>query len=487
MIKLNFPRGLKYRIERTRPGIIIPGSGNEPIITIYGHGIYLQYRLISFTPVEETYKGDLSDDEKTRIEDEIQNYLQSLLSSVKVKHFVKFVSESPCYYDFGTGMLCGASGVREKKGAINGAPFEPSQSAKVFIDILTGEPNVPFDAFLIGERAGLSEGSIATSFGNFQKLDPSIRTTFSRSRSTCVYKGNAQTWMIGKELEETSMTLAKIFKTVGNRNIVAILNKAQHQFNASLLNDVEPDFMLCFLGLNAELFDPTAMDVERFVMNGYCNSVSTFNALLRRYSNALEAVWNQIIRNITENLLYSLRASSYYEDTEKIPLYETDLRGYSLPLQGVRWENSLKRICPSIKEVLQETQVGADFFGYCDTDVNTDKAIGYIAALVLASFCYCQTETTDEENSQLRVRYQQKLQALIREKFDYNPPSNSGNRLFDPKEFQKGLQLLLEHQERVTNDGQDAYAAELSIIINQFVLSYNDDNSLLPPSMNREL
>lgn len=38
MINTNLPRGLKYKIDKVRPGIIIPGTDNEPIITISGRG-----------------------------------------------------------------------------------------------------------------------------------------------------------------------------------------------------------------------------------------------------------------------------------------------------------------------------------------------------------------------------------------------------------------------------------------------------------------
>ena len=42
MINTNLPRGLKYKIDKVRPGIIIPGTDNEPIITISGRGAMIQ-------------------------------------------------------------------------------------------------------------------------------------------------------------------------------------------------------------------------------------------------------------------------------------------------------------------------------------------------------------------------------------------------------------------------------------------------------------
>ena len=486
MIKLDLPRGLKYRMEKVLPGRIIPGSDNEPIITIYGRDVCRQYRLTHFALIEETCKGDLSDDEILAIEDEIQNYLSSLLSIVNVRHYVQFDSRSRCYYDFVTGMLCEANGVRAKKGAINGIPFEPTPSEKYFIDVLTGTPNVRFDLFVTAEKAGIAEGSINETWSRFLKYDPSIRATFSKTRIQCIYTGNAQTWMVGDENEDAGVTLETIFKAVANRNVAAVHDRAGHRLDARLLDGIDPEFILCFLGLDAKLLDHKAVDAGRIVTKHYCDSAA-LNALLRRYSYTLEAVWNQVKESVAENLSFSLRASSYYEDTERIPLCEADLRGYSFQTQSVRWENSLNRICPSIKGVLQKTCVGADFFSYCDTEVKTNNAIDYIAALVLASFCYCQTESADEEMPQSKSLYRQKLQALIREKFRYSPPNDGGNRMFDPEQFRKGLQGLMQYQEQMYNNGNYAYAAELKIYIDQLVMSFKDNNSLLPPSTGRRL
>ena len=43
MMKIKLPRGIKYRVETPQPGIVIPGSENEPIITVFGRGSYIQY------------------------------------------------------------------------------------------------------------------------------------------------------------------------------------------------------------------------------------------------------------------------------------------------------------------------------------------------------------------------------------------------------------------------------------------------------------
>lgn len=116
MIRINLPHGLRYKIEMKSSGIITPGSDNEPVITIYGPGTHLQYRLISFTEVKETYQGSLTDDDKLSIEDEVGENRPKLLAEAKIMHYVKFVDDSQCYYDFYSEQLYGACGIREKRG-----------------------------------------------------------------------------------------------------------------------------------------------------------------------------------------------------------------------------------------------------------------------------------------------------------------------------------------------------------------------------------
>lgn len=121
MINTNLPRGLKYKIDKVRPGIIIPGTDNEPIITISGRGAMIQYRLVTFTLgkyalIEDTYcEGDLDQDELDGIETWISHSMPSLLSESKIRHLIYFLPNSKCYYDFLFQTLYGGDGYKEKK------------------------------------------------------------------------------------------------------------------------------------------------------------------------------------------------------------------------------------------------------------------------------------------------------------------------------------------------------------------------------------
>ena len=56
MMKIKLPRGIKYRVETPQPGIVIPGSENEPIITVFGRGSYIQYTpVLVCTPFVRQY------------------------------------------------------------------------------------------------------------------------------------------------------------------------------------------------------------------------------------------------------------------------------------------------------------------------------------------------------------------------------------------------------------------------------------------------
>lgn len=488
MIRINLPRRLKYRIEKANPGVFSPGSDNEPLITIYGPGIYLQYRLISFTEVEETYEGDLTDDEIAEIEDEIGEKLPKLLVEAKVRHYVKFVDDSPCYYDFHSEKLYGASGVREKKGPIKGEPFRPSANVRAFIEEMTEVPGAKTNAIDILERNQNRDDSFATIWLNFLKLDASIRSTFLKvGHGICIYEGNAPTWQVGEEISATDITLAAIFSGITYRKIVATFDKESRKLNASLLDDIEPEGILAFLGLDGDVFDPSFVNIEKLITKNYYDSTDRIESLLDKYTSILEGVWNHLINNIETSLSYTFSASSYYEETLNIPMRDSDLIPYVIPVRTPRWNNALERACSSVKNIIQSTRVGVDYFMHCKKEVNADSVIGYIAALVLISFSYCKTPTNGEETREIKARYKKRLLNFIQEKFGYIPPSDSGDSLFDPKTLQMGLQRLLSLREQLLSDRQYAYASEIEKFFDDLKLGYNDENSLLPPSIGREL
>lgn len=488
MIRINLPHGLRYKIEIKSTGIITPGSDNEPVVTIYGPGTHLQYRLISLTEVEETYKCSLTADDKLLIEDEIEEKKPQLLAEAKVIHYVKFVDDSQCYYDFDSEQLYGACGIREKKGSINGRPFRPSPNVRDFIERLTEVPGAKIDVFEILENNGSSEDSFRTIWGNFRKLDPSIYSTFSHvSRGFCIYNGNAPIWQVGNEKDGMDLTLYAIFTAVAYRKIVASVDKPNQKFNASLLNEIETENILTFLGLDADVLDPSLIEIEKLITRNYCDSTEFFISLIDRYTDILDGVWNHLRRNIETNLSYTFSASSYFEETQIIPTKVGDLKLYSIPVRSQRWNNALGQACLSVKNIIQSTRLGVDFFANCKAEINPDKVIDYIVAIVLASLYYCKTPTSGDNESAIKARYGQKLQELIRKKFGYVSPSNGGGGLFGPEALWIELQELLALQEQLSNDGQYAYASVIEKFLNRYKLSYNDENSLLPPSLGREL
>jgi hypothetical protein len=143
----------------------------------------------------------------------------------------------------------------------------------------------------------------------------------------------------------------------------------------------------------------------------------------------------------------------------------------------------LQRICPSIKELIETTNAGIDFFGYCDISVKPNTVIDYIVALILVCFCYCQSDEENEQLSQHRTRYQSKLTDLIRERFNYSPPSDGKETIIE--EIQR---LLIELQVDVEDVGLDSAVSKVSKINDLLnLLGYNDANSLLPHSKGREI
>lgn len=349
-------------------------------------------------------------------------------------------------------------------------------------------PGAKIDVFKILENNGSSEDSFSTIWGNFRKLDPSIHSTFSKvSRGFCIYEGNAPIWQVGNEKGDANLTLYAIFTAIAYRNIVASIDKTDRKFNASLRNEIEMENVLTFLGLDADIFDPSLIEIEKLITRNYCDSADFLTSLINRYTDILEGVWNHLKRNIETNLSYTFSASSYFEETQIIPAKVGDLKQYAIPVRSQRWNNALERACSSIKSIIQSTRVGIDFFANCKAEVNPDKVIDYIAALVLASVCYCKTPTSGDKELAIKARYSQKLRTFIREKFGYVSPSSGGDGLFDPEALQIGLQDLFALRGQLLSEGLYAYASVIEKFFDGLKLSYNDENSLLPPSMGREL
>lgn len=499
MMKIKLPRGIKYRVETPQPGIVIPGSENEPIITVFGRGSNIQYRLVSCAMgqeciIQDTYStGSLGDDEIEMIDSWVEYLIPSLLQEVGVRHFIRFLPDSKCYYDFASQTLYGANGYKEKKGKregnrentalINGEPCKLKKSETAFIELLTRTPNAQFSMEEIEDCSGLhGVRSVTSTWHEFKRHDSSIDATFDRSNGMFFYRGIPQVWVIGEEKTENELTLEKIFDIVGYGDVVAVFDKVKRQLNACLSDNVIPEAELRFLGMDNTLLDSAMveMDIDRFVVENYCTT-AVLDALLNRYCISLEAVWKTLRDNITENLSLSLNASTYHYETEEIPSRLADLKGYTVTTE--RLEKSLQRICPAIKDLIASSHAGTDFFGYCDITVKPNSIVDYIVALVLICFSYCQSEQSDDRIIQTKTRYQNKLTAIIRRRFNYTPPGDGKESVIE--EIQR---LLLELQEETRDAGLDSSVSKVTKINDLLnLLGYNDSNSLLPSSMGREL
>lgn len=500
----DLPRGLKYKIEKAYPGIIAPGTDNEPIITISGRGATLQYRLVTFylkkyARIDETYcEGNLEQEDEDNIETWISQNLPSLFSEARIRHLIYFVPNSRCYYDFIFKKLYGANGVKEKKNqrvdfkenitSVEGGPCSLTPGEIAFIDVLTEYPNTPTspDRFY-GEDAESSTITTAKSLDQtwyrFRRYDSSIKTAFKREQGYFIYRGNPQIWIVGGEYETPNLSIESIIKLLDVCDIVATLDGRSRRFNAALISDHSYDELLDFLGLNTEPFDLDSFSINQLVKENYCDSVDEIKKLYKRYSPTLEAVWNQLKDSISVNYTSSIGASLFYKETGELPKRLSDLNGYRP--EGKRLDNLLKQICPAVEKTIRESRAGINYFGSCNIDVTPENAIDYIVALVLSCFSDCQTPSTDEELIRLRGVYQQKLRSLIGQKFGFNPPSGGNGSFYD--ELEELRKRLFELQEQAISDGLIEYASAIAEIRNSYILGYNDENSLLPPSMGREL
>ena len=499
MKKISLPRGIKYKVETPQPGIVIPGTENEPIITVFGRGSKIQYRLVSFAMgqeciIHDTYSVDSLDDNEIEVIDSWVEYLiPSLLQEAGVRHFIRFLPDSKCYYDFSSQTLYGANGFKEKKGKrdgnrenavqINGEPCKLTKSEIAFIELLTRTPNAPFSREDVEDWSGLHGAqSVNQTWSRFKKYDSSIDATFFRNNGMFLYRGTPQVWVIGEEQDQKELTIERLFNIVGYGDVVAVFDKEKRQLNACLVEDVTPEAILMFLGIDKALLDVpmVGINADSFVIDNHCPS-TILNDLLDRYCISLEAVWKSLRDNISENLSLSLNASTFHYETKEVPSRLSDLKGYTVTTERI--EKSLQRICPVIKDLITTTRVGTDYFGYCDITVKPGSVIDYIVALVLACFSYSQSERDDERIILAKTRYQNKLTALIHERFNYSPPGDGKESIIE--EIQR---LLVEIQSETRDAGLDASTSKISKIndlLNQ--LGYNDSNSLLPTTQGREL
>lgn len=83
----------------------------------------------------------------------------------------------------------------------------------------------------------------------------------------------------------------------------------------------------------------------------------------------------------------------------------------------------------------------------------------------------------------IKTRYQNALRELIHKRFNYSPPGDGKDSIIE--EIQR---LLVEIQSETRDAGLDSSVSKITKINDLLnLLGYNDSNSLLPPSMGREL
>lgn len=322
--------------------------------------------------------------------------------------------------------------------------------------------------------------SLDQTWYRFRQYDSSINETFKRERGYFIYRGSPQIWRVDAESETVNLSIEKVFKVICTRDVVATFDEANRQFRSVAVSDISSLELLSFLGLNSDLLDPTLMSIDRFAADNYCDSAEVLKQLFERYYHTLDALWTRLKKILIENYTYSLRAASFYGDTGAMPTRIVDLKGYSVSRE--RLDNSMKRICPAIEETIKGTKIGASYFSYCITEVAPENAVDYIVALILICISDCHTASADEELVKWKGRYQQKLRTLIQQKFNFAPPGDGKDSIFE--EIRR---RLFDFEEQALADGLESYALRISEIRNLFILGYNDENSLLPPSMGREL
>lgn len=512
------PNGLKYEIDRVNPGVIVPGTDREPAVTITVREGTIQYRLISYIMSNAnalTCEGDIPQPILDYVESWVSSHLPMLFAEANLHHIVRFDKKSMCYYDFLSETLYYANGYYEKKGStagglknvaeINGKPISLPDSAIPFIEILTKRPTIGFstEIFIDGDIEDEDElkrakNNISQAFYKFLRYDSSIKHTFKKEKTGSKqfkYDGEPQEWYVGDNVQNGILTVKKIYDAVVQLEILTICDPLKDiPVNSILAENITSEEAVAFIGLDPGLFDTSLIDIKQFFETNRFESTAVLKAMLSTYCTMLDAIWARMAKNIKNNFLHSLSASTYFKDTKSIPHHQSDyLRVY--PLNEERLRIILNGTYPVIAKFIKDFGFEKEFFKDRDFDITQKKeiisvenAINGIVSLILLCFYCCFTSLVDEELDRLKKLYQEKLIELIQKKFDSVPPSDSGNIMFDPETFQMQLQRLLAISDKLSREGKYEYASEIDKIVDEIKkLGYNDENSLLPPSRGREL
>lgn len=507
MTSRKLSNGIKYKIDRVAPGTIVPGTDQEPVVTITVRGGTIRYRLASYLLHQTdaiTGEGDISQQEFDDVDSWVCTNLPMLLAEANLCHIIRFDKNSSCYYDFQSRTLYEADGLYEKKRStarglknfaeIGGVPIPLPEKAQPFIEILTRTPGVGFsyERFLSEETDDIEKAkqTISQAFSKFRKYDSSIRDTFIKEKTGSKlykYAGEPQVWFVGETARNEMLTLQKLYAAVARQEVLVICNPA----NGILIDSVLPaeitaEQATAFLGLDTGLLDPSQTDMQCFFDRNDLASEDILKSLLSRYCTILDAVWTQISKNIKNNLSHSLSASTYFKDTQVVPHQQSIYLG-AYPLNDSRLEIVLNQIYPSVKDLIMDFGLQNSFFQNCNLPekgtIDIKKAIDGIVALLLICFYYCKTPTASEEVARIKVQYRKKLLELIQQKFGFSSSGGETGSMYD--EIQSGLAELLEE---ARDGGRNSSAAKIVKIIDLVdSIRYKDENSLLPPSKGREL
>ena len=392
--------------------------------------------------------------------------------------------------------------------AINGEPIVLQESTIPFIEILTKKPGTPFEIeVFIGdvdddEEEKNKRKAISQAFYKFQRYDSSINDTFLREKTGSKrfqYNGDPQVWFIGESVQNEILTVKKIFDVVAQQEILTICDPVTGDMvDSYVANNISLEVSISFIGLDTGLIDTRSIDSNRFFEENHFNSVEVLKSLLSKFGSMPDAVWARIANNIKNNLLHSLSASTYFNDTKVIPHNQSDyIKIY--PLNETRLGIVLTQIHPSITKLIKDYGFEDTLFKNRDYEmisqdgkVDIEKGLDCIVSLLLLCIWCYQPPSIDEEFNFLRKRYYDELLKLIHKKFGYTQPSDSGSGLLALEALQSELQGLIELQdlwklhEVLMKEGQYARASIIKKVFDRFNLGFNDENSLLPPSMDKK-
>lgn len=500
MRKITLPNGMRYKIENTASGIIIPGTDTEPIATFQGRNACIQYRLVTWA-IENNYEcgivqdnsegiisstynpGDLSTEELDSISEWVTANTTSILKKIGVRHFIRFKKESDCYYDFDIHKLIGAYGTKEKKGPLDGEACSLSKSELGFLLLLTRSVNISYNISDVVEwlenYSNLGRDSIQQTWYRFRKYDESIRETFDREGDYFVYRGLPQVWSIGKEHDDI-LSLAGIFKILCHLDILAIYDRPANRIESCFNREARPEYIIQFLGFNNSSLEMQSIGIERFFNDNCTDSSSSLARICEKIAFSLEAFWNHIRTCVEENIKTSISVSTFYHDAGVLPKHKSELSAYSVSNERLRI--SMQRVCNDLQDYISKSDIANSYFDNCTLAVSPDSIFDYLTALTLIVFCRCQGNQSDTKLSSSKKILHEKLSLLIRELFDFSPPDIDITNIYE--EVRK---LVSEqHADLLAGRFEDALSKNEKIFNLINIYSLTDVNYLIS-STGREL